>query len=162
MRNGILVLIFVKARVAMINDDVVKCPLCGGFTHIENAELLEALKQPRVREQIEKYIAELLKSPVDELSAVGDAGAPGFPEGCAQLESVHADVAAQPERVITARGHGDRGTTLRSPHSVTAITVRKPASPYIQISKGMEAVRRLCPPQGGVPCPPSRRLPVFL
>jgi len=71
MRNGILVLIFVKARVAMINDDVVKCPLCGGFTHIENAELLEALKQPRVREQIEKYIAELLKSPVDELSAVG-------------------------------------------------------------------------------------------
>jgi len=62
---------FLKSRVAMINDDVVKCPLCGGFTHIENAELLEALKQPRIREQIEKYVTELLKSPVDELSTVG-------------------------------------------------------------------------------------------
>jgi hypothetical protein len=37
----------------MINDDVVKCPLCGGFTYIENAELLEPLKRPRIREQIE-------------------------------------------------------------------------------------------------------------
>src|SRR5215470_5170653 len=62
---------FLQARVAMINDDVVKCPLCGGFTHIENAELLEALKQPRIREQIEKYVTELLKSPVDELTTVG-------------------------------------------------------------------------------------------
>jgi hypothetical protein len=58
-------------RVAMINDDVVKCPLCGGFTHMENKELLAALKEPRLREQVEKYIAELLKSPVDELSTVG-------------------------------------------------------------------------------------------
>ena len=71
MRSGILVPIFLKSRVAMVNDDVVKCPMCGGFTHIENAQLLEALKQPRIREQIEKYIAELLKSPVDELSTVG-------------------------------------------------------------------------------------------
>jgi len=55
----------------MINDDVVKCPLCGGFTHIEQHELLGALREPRIREQIEKYIAELLKSPVDELNAVG-------------------------------------------------------------------------------------------
>jgi hypothetical protein len=54
----------------MVNDDVVKCPLCGGFTHIEHAELLEALKQPRIREQIENYITELLKSPVEELSNV--------------------------------------------------------------------------------------------
>jgi len=54
----------------MINDDVVKCPLCGGFTHIEKSDLLAALKEPRVREQVEKYIAELLKSPVDELSTV--------------------------------------------------------------------------------------------
>ena len=23
----------------MVNDDVVKCPLCGGFTHIEKTEL---------------------------------------------------------------------------------------------------------------------------
>ena len=55
----------------MINDDVVKCPLCGGFTHIEKPDLLAALKEPRVREQIEKYITELLKSPVDELSTGG-------------------------------------------------------------------------------------------
>jgi len=55
----------------MVNDDVVKCPLCGGFTHIERPDLLAALKEPRIREQIEKYIAELLKSPVDELSSVG-------------------------------------------------------------------------------------------
>jgi hypothetical protein len=55
----------------MINDDVVKCPLCGGFTHIERPDLLAALKEPRIREQIEKYIVELLKSPVDELSTVG-------------------------------------------------------------------------------------------
>lgn len=55
----------------MVNDDVVKCPLCGGFTHIEHAELLEALKNARLREQIQNYIAELLKSPVEELSTVG-------------------------------------------------------------------------------------------
>jgi len=60
-----------KTRVTMVNDDVVKCPLCGGFTHIEKAELLEALRQPRIREQVENYIAELLKSPVEDLSTVG-------------------------------------------------------------------------------------------
>ena len=58
-------------EAAMVNDDVVKCPLCGGFTHIEKTELREALKNPRLREQVEHYIAELLKSPVDELSTVG-------------------------------------------------------------------------------------------
>ncbi len=57
----------------MVNDDVVKCPLCGGFTHIEKTDLLQALKTPRLREQIETYIAELLKSPVEELSHVGAA-----------------------------------------------------------------------------------------
>ena len=55
----------------MINDNVVKCPLCSGFTHIDKPDLLAALKQPRIREQIEKYITELLRSPVDELSTVG-------------------------------------------------------------------------------------------
>lgn len=54
----------------MINDNVVKCPLCGGFTHIEKPDLLAALKEPRIRELVEKYIAQLLKSPVDELSTV--------------------------------------------------------------------------------------------
>jgi hypothetical protein len=55
----------------MVNDDVVKCPLCGGFTHIERTDLLGALKNPRLREQIELYVAELLKSPVEELATVG-------------------------------------------------------------------------------------------
>jgi len=55
----------------MVNDDVVKCPLCGGFTHVENRDLLSALQNPRVREQVEKYIAELLQSPVDDLASVG-------------------------------------------------------------------------------------------
>jgi hypothetical protein len=59
----------------MVNDDVVKCPLCNGFTHIEHPELLAALKNPRLREQIEQYIAELLKSPVEELTTVGSAQA---------------------------------------------------------------------------------------
>jgi len=54
----------------MINDDVVKCPLCGAFSHIEQPDLLAALKNPQLREQIERYIAELLKSPVEELSPV--------------------------------------------------------------------------------------------
>ena len=51
----------------MINDDLVKCPLCHGFTHIENPELLAALKDPRIRMQVEKYVAELLNAPLEEL-----------------------------------------------------------------------------------------------
>jgi hypothetical protein len=62
---------FPNIEADMVNDDVVKCPLCGGFTHIERPDLLAALKEPRIREQLEKYITELLKSPVEELSGVG-------------------------------------------------------------------------------------------
>ncbi len=51
----------------MINDDLVKCPLCHGFTHIENPELLAALKDPRIRMQVEKYVAELVNAPLEEL-----------------------------------------------------------------------------------------------
>ena len=49
----------------------MKCPLCGGLTHIDKPDLLAALKQSHIREQIVKYISELLKPPVDESSAVG-------------------------------------------------------------------------------------------
>lgn len=59
----------------MVNDDVVKCPLCGGFTHIANPALLKALQNPLIREQIEKYATELLHSPVEELSTVNAAHA---------------------------------------------------------------------------------------
>ena len=62
----------------MINDDVVKCPLCGGFTHIEKPDLLAALKQPRIRELVEQYLTELLKSPAEELSNVGAQGGRDF------------------------------------------------------------------------------------
>jgi hypothetical protein len=57
----------------MVNDDVVKCPLCGGFSHIEEPELLAALKNTRVREQVKKYIRELLQSPVDDVRPQGAA-----------------------------------------------------------------------------------------
>ena len=59
----------------MANDNVVKCPLCGGFAHIEKPELLIALTDLRIREQVENYIASLLKSPLEELAAV-NAGQP--------------------------------------------------------------------------------------
>jgi hypothetical protein len=59
----------------MFNDNVVKCPLCGGFTQVENPALLQALHNPGLREQIEKFITELLKSPVEELSSVAAAQA---------------------------------------------------------------------------------------
>lgn len=55
----------------MTDENVVKCPLCGGFTHIEKADLLSALKNPRIREQVEGYIEQLLKSPLDDLATVG-------------------------------------------------------------------------------------------
>jgi hypothetical protein len=54
----------------MMNDDLVKCPVCGGFTHIDQPELLAALHDPKVRLQIENYIAELLRSPAGELASV--------------------------------------------------------------------------------------------
>lgn len=59
----------------MVNDDVVKCPLCSGFTHIENPALLQALHNSRFREQIENYITDLLKSPLEELNSVASAQA---------------------------------------------------------------------------------------
>ena len=58
----------------MVNDDLVKCPLCGGFTHVDNSELLQALRDPRIRKQVEEYLAQVLSSPGSELTAVG-AGA---------------------------------------------------------------------------------------
>jgi hypothetical protein len=59
----------------MVNDDVVKCPLCGAFSHIQKPELLAALQNTRVREQVENYIRELLESPADHLSPAGAKGA---------------------------------------------------------------------------------------
>jgi hypothetical protein len=54
----------------MVNDDLVKCPLCGGSTHIEKPELLAALNDPKIRERVENYVAELLRPPSAELQVV--------------------------------------------------------------------------------------------
>ena len=54
----------------MVNDDLVKCPLCGGFTHVGKPELLAALHDPKIRQQVENYVAELLRSPAVELASV--------------------------------------------------------------------------------------------
>jgi|HubBroStandDraft_2_1064218.scaffolds.fasta_scaffold07244_1 hypothetical protein len=51
----------------MINDELVKCPLCHSFAPIENPELLAALNDPRIRGQVEEYVAQLLNAPLDEL-----------------------------------------------------------------------------------------------
>lgn len=56
---------------AMVNDDLVKCPLCGGFTHVEKPELVAALNNPKIRKQVETYAAELLQSGDSELATVG-------------------------------------------------------------------------------------------
>jgi hypothetical protein len=54
----------------MLNDDAVKCPLCGGFTHIDKPELLAALQDPKIRQQLEIYVAGLLRSTAGELASV--------------------------------------------------------------------------------------------
>ena len=85
-----------EKRWDMVNDDLVKCPLCGGFTQVERSDLLEALKQPRSREQIEKCIAEWLKSPGGRVKRSGcDAGGARFPQGPSSLESLRPDVASE-------------------------------------------------------------------
>jgi hypothetical protein len=61
--------------MAMVNDDLVKCPLCGGFTHVDRPELLEALRDPKLRPQVENFLTDLLQSERNELAAVG-AGTP--------------------------------------------------------------------------------------
>jgi hypothetical protein len=54
----------------MVNDDLVKCPLCGGFTHVDKPELLAVLNDPKIRQQVENFVAELLRSPSAELAGV--------------------------------------------------------------------------------------------
>jgi hypothetical protein len=54
----------------MVNDDLVKCPLCGGFTHIGNPELLTALLDPKIRHEVESFMAKLLQSATPALATV--------------------------------------------------------------------------------------------
>jgi hypothetical protein len=64
----------------MINDDLVKCPVCHSFAHIENPELLAALNNPQIRMQVEKYVAQLVNPPLEELvnAAPGKPGERNF------------------------------------------------------------------------------------
>jgi hypothetical protein len=55
----------------MLNDDLVKCPLCGGFTHIQQPELVAVLNNASAREKIERYVAELLQSSKLDLAGAG-------------------------------------------------------------------------------------------
>jgi hypothetical protein len=54
----------------MVNDNLVKCPLCDGFTRVDKPELLAALNDSKIRQQIENYLAELLRRPATELASV--------------------------------------------------------------------------------------------
>ena len=55
----------------MINDDLVKCPLCCGFTHIQQPELVATLNNASVRAKIEKLVAEFLQSSTEDLVGAG-------------------------------------------------------------------------------------------
>jgi len=46
----------------MVNDDLVKCPLCEGFTHVGKPELLSALRDPKIRKRVENFVEELLSA----------------------------------------------------------------------------------------------------
>ena len=51
----------------MLNDELVKCPVCGIFARIDKPELVAAFKDPKIRQQIEDYVAGLVPA---ELAAV--------------------------------------------------------------------------------------------
>ncbi len=55
----------------MINDCVVKCPLCGSFAHVDKPELLAVLTDPKIRQQVEEYVAELLQRSSGEFVPAG-------------------------------------------------------------------------------------------
>jgi hypothetical protein len=60
----------------MVNDDLVKCPLCGGFTHVGKPELVSALNDAKVRQQVESFVAELLRSSNGGLAGVAAVNKP--------------------------------------------------------------------------------------
>lgn len=69
----------------MVNDDLVKCPLCGGFTHVDKPELLVALNDPKIRQQAENFVAGLLHAETGERTEVTAVGRP-------QSQDFHKDV----------------------------------------------------------------------
>lgn len=77
MRTGVRCELFSQAigksfqGAKMVNDDLVKCPLCGGFTHVAKPELVAALNDAKIRQQIEDFVAELLHPGSCELATAG-------------------------------------------------------------------------------------------
>jgi hypothetical protein len=55
----------------MSNEELVKCPVCGILTRIDKPELRAALNDPKIRQQIEEYVAGLVQSVPAELASVG-------------------------------------------------------------------------------------------
>jgi hypothetical protein len=64
---------FLPRGIAMVNEEMVKCPVCGIFTRIDKPELRAALNDPKIRQQIEDYVAGLVPSVPVELASVGAA-----------------------------------------------------------------------------------------
>lgn len=54
----------------MLKDELVKCPVCGVFTRIDKPELAVALSDPKIRQQIENFVAQLVPSAPAELVSV--------------------------------------------------------------------------------------------
>jgi hypothetical protein len=54
----------------MVNDDLVKCPLCGGFTHVGTPALVAALKDPKIRKQVEDYVLQLVQSSSNQPASI--------------------------------------------------------------------------------------------
>jgi hypothetical protein len=52
----------------MANDDVLRCPLCHGHSHLNRSESIDLLSDRNLPEKIEKYLTELRD---DETAAVG-------------------------------------------------------------------------------------------
>jgi len=69
----------------MLKDELVKCPVCGVFTRIDQPELLAALNDPKIRQLIESYVAQLLPSASAELAGV----AANQPEARSFNEDIH-------------------------------------------------------------------------
>jgi hypothetical protein len=55
----------------MLNEELVKCPVCGIFTRIDKPELRAALNDPKIRQQIEEFVAGLVPAASGELASVG-------------------------------------------------------------------------------------------
>ena len=87
----------------MLNEELVKCPVCGIFTRIDKPELRAALNDPKIRLQIEEYVAGLVPSALVGVAARA-TGAAELPDRRTQLEPDGADVVAEPEGVAAGIG----------------------------------------------------------